>query len=462
MTTLERAIELRKEGRIQESLPLLEQALREDPLNPQVWKHAGFTAIAMRQFKFAKSMLESYARSAPEDAFGHFNLGYARWALGDYEAAQVATVRALAIHPNFVKANIAAGYLAYMIGQPDQGRAYHDHALSLGSTNADDLTLLGILRVLRGDYAGGWPMFDAARWRGTEWKTPKWRREAKGLLWNGEDISDRTLYLHGEGGFGDTLMFCRYGAMLADRAREVVLVADPPLDRLMRQVRGIIRVEKESDLEDPNVAHVSSWSLPAILGTTLETIPNECPYFHPPEDGPQLEPTDRLRVGLAWAGNPELPHDPDRSCPQVELLAPLCEVPGIDWYSMQIGVRTEDARRLTIRPSPAVKDFAETAYLLRQLDLVVTVDTSLAHLAGGLGVPTWVMVPTYREFRWEIDGDRAPWYPTMRLFRRPHTAHWPVVIRQIATGLGDLVRRRAERPDRRITLADTFDADIGA
>jgi tetratricopeptide (TPR) repeat protein len=447
MSVLDDAIALRKAGKVQESLPLLEQALREDPFNPLAWKHAGFTAIELKQFKFAASMLESYARSSPKDPFGHFNLGYARWRLGDYVGCRVATERAAALAPEFVKAQIALGYLGYMLGDPEAGRTHHDRALELNATPDDGLLESGIVRVLRGEFEEGWRIFEDSRWKSCDWKRPAWHVEAdrRGVLWKGEDIRDRTLYVYGEGGFGDTLMFCRFAAPLRGRTARTVIVTDRPLHRIVGTAKGVDAciTEQEADFSDPLAYHVSAWSLPALLGTSHETLSVELPYLTPPDEGPILEATPNLRVGLAWAGNPELPHDPDRTCPDIALLAPLFEVPGVDWFSFQFGVRVEDTARTPARPAPEVKDFADTAFALKQLDLVISVDTSLVHVAGAVGVPAWVMVPTYREFRWMLDGDTTPWYPSFRIFRRHHTGEWAGMVQRVAAALHEEVQRRA-------------------
>jgi hypothetical protein len=207
----------------------------------------------------------------------------------------------------------------------------------------------------------------------------------------------------------------------------------------MAQLPGVAGFVRDEGSFPAGALHTSLWSLPALTRLRLDTIPGAEGYFTPPDHGPELGVRKGVRVGVVWAGNPNTTFDRDRSCPAVGFLSPLFEVPGIEWISLQVGPRAADASSLPIRPMPEVSDFADTAYVLSQLDLVITVDTALAHLAGALGVPTWIMVPSIPEYRWLLDREDSPWYRSVRLFRRRSGTDWPPMIARVKAHLEEFM-----------------------
>lgn len=224
----------------------------------------------------------------------------------------------------------------------------------------------------------------------------------------------------------------------------VVASIEPALVPLLQHVEGIDAILRDASELQPGMRVAGLWTLPRKLGTTRETIPAHIPYLPVPEDGPRLPPSGRLRVGIVWFGGKDCAHDFDRSCHDVTRLAPLFEVPGVDWHLLQpgvqsIGVTLASGAPVTAQPLPPVRHFGDTAYILRQLDLVITVDTAVANLSAALGIPTWIMIPTIPEFRWPIGAERSPWFPAARLFRRAHTRDWDTVAHAIAAQLQERV-----------------------
>lgn len=261
------------------------------------------------------------------------------------------------------------------------------------------------------------------------------RRDFLQPRWHGEPASGKTILIHAEQGFGDTLQFCRYVQLVAARGLRVIFECHPPLVTLMESLAGgkVSVVAMGEPLPSFFDLQVPLMSLPLIFDTTLETIPETVPYLTPsrerlPHWQCQIPEKDSLKIGLCWAGK-SYP-DPGRSCP-VELLAPLAETRGVSWYSLQTGWK--DALPFPmIDLTCHIRDFGDTAALISQLDLVITVDTAVAHLAGALGKPACLMLPYAPDWRWMLEREDSPWYPTMRLFRQQKAGDWESVIQRIA------------------------------
>lgn len=267
--------------------------------------------------------------------------------------------------------------------------------------------------------------------------------------WDGGNVAGKRILLTREQGFGDTVHAVRYAALLAERGAEVIVQCQPPLTRLVATAPGVSAVVAEGSAAPPFDLHASLLDLPGLFGTTLETIPAQVPYLHPPD---VTEPEDAgkagrpLRIGLAWAGKPSHNNDANRSA-ALETFLPLFEVPGARFYSLQIGERSADIAALGIGAmltdvSGRIGDFLDTARLMTQLDLVISVDTAVVHLAGALARPIWVLLPHAPDWRWMLGRDDSPWYPTMRLYRQPAPRDWAPVIAAIKGDLAKLVDER--------------------
>ncbi len=322
----------------------------------------------------------------------------------------------------------------------------HDRAVRSAPGNAALRWNRGLTHLLAGDWAQGWEDYEA------RWDAEGFPTEPRGLpqpLWRGEDIAGRTILLHEEQGRGDAIQFVRYAPLLARRGACVLLEVGDDLVPLFRGLPGVERVFARGEpLPDFDV-QCPLLSLPRAFDTRLDSVPADVPYL---VAEPQRAAAWRgrlagpgLKVGLVWAGNPHFSGDRDRS-PGLAALAPLLEVPGCRFYGLQVGPGRADLDGRALPPSftdlgPAIGDFTDTAAIMANLDLVVSSCTAPAHLAGALGVPVWVLLSHVADWRWLLDRDDNPWYPTARLFRQPRPGDWAAVSRDVAAALAEWTGR---------------------
>jgi hypothetical protein len=318
---------------------------------------------------------------------------------------------------------------------------------------------LSLTRLRLGDWRQGWQGYEA-RWRFRE--VHRGPRVFSQPRWHGEALDGRRILLHAEQGLGDTIQFCRYASMVAARGGHVILQVQEPVERLMQSL-AVVRSGQaqtsllgakppEFDLECPLM------SLPAVFGTTVETVPWPGAYlFADPElaaekrvQFPHLRlqdsPCAQRRVGLAWAGNPHYKADRQRSVKLATLL-PLLRTPGVAWIALQKGPAAEQLAALpgdvsVSDGSSYDRDLAETAALMATLDLVITTDTCIAHLAGAMGKPVWILLPHLSDWRWMQQTETTPWYPTARLFRQHEPGDWAEVLDRV---IGELNASRAAK-----------------
>lgn len=267
------------------------------------------------------------------------------------------------------------------------------------------------------------------------------------LFWDGRPLDGRTLLVHAEQGFGDSIQFARYVPLAAARGARVVLAVPKELRRLMAGLGGCAHVLSEGERTPPYAAHVPLMSLPHLFGTTLDTIPATVPYLKAPGPGPNGAESSGsgapLRIGLVWAGRAEDPDDLHRSCALKEL-APLLNLSGVEIHSLQKGPAESDLEHVAggervIRHGTALNDFADTAAMVAKLDLIIGVDTAVVHLAGALEKPAWVLLSADPDWRWMRGRSDSPWYPTLRLFRQPSLGFWEPVVAQVCDELARLV-----------------------
>jgi len=295
------------------------------------------------------------------------------------------------------------------------------------------------ITLLFGDLPLGWQQYEA-RFRIPGLIKPQ--RDFPQPRWEGGPFPGRTLLLHWEQGQGDSLMFIRFAALAKALGGRVLVEVQPSVAGVAATCPGVDQVIPYGEPLPPFDLQASLMSLPAILGTTLEGIPAAIPYLDVPAQVPNREPIARIlaathglpRLGLVWAGNASNPYDPLRSIPAAAL-APLAALPGVAWHSFQPGLATPPPFERIIPLGPLLSTFSDTAYALSAMDLVVTVDTAVAHLAGALGIPTLVLVECLPDWRWLMGRPDSPWYPTLELWRQPTHGDWTSVIRRMAAEL---------------------------
>lgn len=483
------AIVLQAIGRFADALVHYDFALDLRPDDAEALSNRGLVLQTLRRHDTA---LQSYDRALalrPDLAAVHYNRGNLLRHMQRPADALAGYDQALALQPDFMEAMNNRGVALQLLNRHADALEAHDQALMLRPDDADALNnraaaLLVLNRhaealachdralalqpdfweahidrayglLAMGDYAHGWAEHE---WR---WKMPALaavRRDLPQPSWLGEsDCSGKTILLWAEQGFGDTIQFCRFVPLVAARAK-VVLEVPRPLLRLLSSLPGSSQIIAQGQERPPFDLHCPLMSLPLALGTVLETIPNEVPYLAAnPADVPawrqRMSGLTGLRVGIVWAGNPWTfdagmrAVDQRRSCTLAQF-APLAAIPGIDLISLQKGAPAAQARTpphgMVVRDwTEHMHDFADTAALIEALDLVIGVDTSVVHVAGALGKPVWVLSRFDACWRWLIDREDSPWYPTARIFRQPQPGDWTSVMSRVAGELrGRVVSQR--------------------
>ena len=416
----------------------------------------------------ANSALAQVVSVAGVDFVARNALGSVLYELGDLDAARGVFQDVLAENPRYGDALNNLGNILAREGKPRPALEFYERALAENPGSADFLANLGGVRQALGDVAGALDCFARAlaidpthadaRWnRGlarllsgdlaggfadyeARWALPEFAaRQLASPRWRGEDVHNKTILIHSEQGYGDTIQMARFAKTLAARGARVLVETDATLAALLRTVDGITQVIVHGETLPRFDLHIPMLSLPAACGVAvLRDIPT-APYIAA-SDGPPVALSPRrageMRVGLVWAGRPTHKNDRNRSL-EVARLAPLALIPNVKLFSLQIGAAPNDLAHLPgiVDLAPLLTDFAATARILDQLDLVIAVDTAVAHLAGAMGKDAWVMLPFAPDWRWLQAGATAPWYPSLRLYRQPKIGDWASVIEKITADL---------------------------
>jgi tetratricopeptide (TPR) repeat protein len=439
-----------------EALASYDRALALRPAMAGLHYNRGNALHEMRRFDEALASYDRALAFRPDHAEAHYNRGNALHVSQRFDEALASYDRALVLRTDYAEAIANRGATLYDLQRYDEALASYDRALTLRPHFADAHYNEAMCRLLLGDFDRGWQKHE---WR---WETEQLRKSNRGFpqpLWLGSDaIAGKTVLLHAEQGLGDTIQFCRYAPLVAARGAHVVIEVQKPLRRLMETLAGVARVISRGDPLPAFDLQCPLLSLPLALRTHLETIPATVPYLAAPESKVRAW-ADRLgrhaqpRIGLVWAGNPrkELPGanriDGQRSI-AFDQLAPLVRLTGCSFYSVQKGdeavrqIRASALRDVVVDWTDDLHDFSDTAALIENLDLVISVDTSVAHLAGALGKPFWLLNRHNTCWRWLIDRNDSPWYPTARLFRQQAAGQWDPVIARVAAALADRLQRR--------------------
>jgi tetratricopeptide (TPR) repeat protein len=412
-------------------------ALRSD--HHQAINNLGVALGELQRFDEAAGHFERAIALKPDYAEAHANLGHALRATGQPEAAEAACLRAIGLAPGFAAAHLNLGLARQDMGRFDEALADFRRASELDPRDAKGTACEGMLHLLRGQFAAGWGKYEA-RWHlgdlpPRNFTQPQWR---------GEPLEGRTILLHAEQGFGDTIQFLRYAPLLAARGGKVIVEVQRPLLPLAARIRGVTVLARGEALPAFDL-HCPLLSLPLAFGTSLDSIPDPSPYLSPPPDrlahwrehiGARSEIQAGLKVGIAWAGNPVHRNDRNRSIP-LEQLAPLLALAGRRWFALQTGPRAAEAAAIggLVDLAPALTDFGETAAAIAALDLVISADTAVAHLAGALGKPVWLMLPFAPDWRWLLGRADSPWYKSMRLFRQTRPGDWEGVVAAVREAL---------------------------
>jgi Flp pilus assembly protein TadD len=415
-------------GRTEEAIGEYRAAIALDANHARALSNLGNALRVVGQAPEAIACYRKALSIDPNYAEAHSNLGALLNELGNVEEAILCHRRAITLRPGYAEGHSNLGSALGNIGKHQEAIEAQRQAISLQPQFAAAHVNLGLELLMRGDFSEGWAEY--------EWRTrvPGFsgiRKNCPQPLWNGSDLGERVLLLYGEQGLGDAIQFVRYLPLIRGR---VLLEVQRPLVRLMSSL-GVSTADRHDGGFD---VHLPLMSLPMVL-RKFDPLPMTEPYIRA-DDGLRQQIGERkgLKVGLAWAGSATHKNDRNRSI-SLAKLGPLMR-DDVEFYSLQVGSGAEQAEhppaeiRLT-NLTRNLRDFADTAALIDQLDLVITVDTAVAHLAGAMGKPIWVLLPEPADWRWMLEREDSPWYPTMRLLRQQRAGDWDEVITRVAREL---------------------------
>jgi len=398
-------------GQLDEAMNACQRALLLDPNHAPAHTNLGIVLGAQGRFADALAAYKSAVAADPSYAKGHANLAVALRVMGALDEAFAVSQRAVTLDPD-----------------DPQIRFNHAHVLLMNGYLASGFEEFHWGKKCK-DWSDGYPAFAEPEWQG-------------------ESFAGRTLLLYAEAGFGDTLQFARYLPLVMEKGQSIVLQVQPALVPLLRANLGVTVIARGEPLP-PFDLHLALIGLPRVFGTTLDTIPAAIPYLHPDPAKlsrwrQTLDDEKSLKVGVVWAGNPRHKGDRLRSLAAAQLL-PRLVMPGVKLYSLQKDIRAADAPDVAalggdiVDLAPALRDFSDTAAAVAALDLVISVDTSVAHLAGALGRPVWLLLPYALDWRWLRDREDTPWYPGMHLFRQRAPLAWDDAITRVSAELARVV-----------------------
>ncbi|WP_267225396.1 tetratricopeptide repeat protein [Dyella silvae] len=433
------------------------QALAIRPDHAEVHHNLGILLRDADRLFEAEAAYRRALTIRPDYAEAHNHLGHLLQELKRFPEAEASYQQALALRPDYAEAHNNLGYLLRKMNRFAEAEAAYRQALAIRPDYAEARWSLGLLLLYTGRWPEGWPLYEA-RHQGEN-------RSGAHLIqptfaypqWQGESLEGRSILVHWEQGLGDQIQFVRYLSDLKARgARHVTLVCSPRLRSLFEGIDGADAVLTTDEAANAPAHDVWAFmlSLPLHLGTTLDTVPTRIPYLRPTAERlytwESRLPTARPRIGLAWKGGTAYANDRNRSLTSLKELAPLWDVPGTHFVSLQKG-QGEDEGATPPPDQPLthlgsdVESFADDAAIIAQLDLVISVDTAIAHLAGALGKPCWILLPSVdTDWRWLDEGTDSPWYPgTTRLFRQSHLDDWAPTIGEVAEALRRFCQDRA-------------------
>jgi len=406
---------LRHTGRLGEAETILRRAIELRPEYPKSYNNLGLVLKDNHRLKEAETCLRHSINLNPNDPETHNNLALVLKDTGCLADAEISLQRAIELRPGFVEAEFA----------------------------------LGFLYLLQEKYEKGWQKYVA--WRAYD--ESRFKRydafQSKCLNWQGEDLTGRKILLFSDQGFGDAIQFIRYAPLVANVAGQTGIWVQKPLQRLMAAAMNGFELQTDESIAVGQYDFSCPMSsLPYIFNTSKETIPQAIPYIRPADENlsawserlDNLDGGQRYRVGVVWAGNPNHENERNRSI-DFDVFNTLFDNKQVSWVSLQVGKRAED---LCGMPFPVIDisrdlvDFAETAAVIEKLDLVITVDSAVAHLAGAMGKLTWLLLPFNPDWRWQLKREDSPWYLNMRLFRQRGGGRWPEVLLRVKNALEDV------------------------
>lgn len=435
---IENGLAHQRRGALQEARRCYLRVLHQRPEDVRALHLLGLCAQQARSYETAVAYMRRAVALGPDDAQLHNNLAAALRETGASEEGLAHCRQALTLNPDFVWPLINMGVIYRDCGRIAEALVAFDRAMALVPDHSDAQWERSLARLLGGDLTGGFADYESRLRRGRE------RPAVPEPRWQGEDLAGRRILLHAEQGLGDTIQFARFAPHLAARGAEVHLRVPEPLLRLLSDMEGVAGVVSKAGSNLPEVDfHALLMSLPHLLGINgFYAVPAPTAYLASREP-PATQRAPELKVGIAWAGNPSHRNDRNRSMSLRDLM-PLLATSGCRFVSLQTGKPREQISRfgaegLLFDAGGALDDFADTAALVANLDLVISVDSAPAHLAAAMGKSVWLLLPHAPDWRWMLDRTDSPWYPTMRLYRQSAAGDWLTPVAACAVDLSQRV-----------------------
>jgi tetratricopeptide (TPR) repeat protein len=443
-----------KQGAWGEAVESCRRALALAPRRHELHTLLGYALVNAGDYGEAVEVYRRALALKPDSAYTFYGLGYFFERQGDLAAAAESYRLVLRLDPRLVDAHLHLGITHLLQGEVGKAAECFERVREIAPENPEALTFLGYLHLLGGNFSRGWSEHEY------RWRTPHFLRDRRPLappLWQGEPLEGARILLHAEQGLGDTLQFVRYVPLVRARGGNVVLEVQTRVHRLLKRTSGAGAVIRRGEALPEVDWQCPLLSLPRAFATELNSIPAEIPYVHPDPAlvaawGQRLA-GNSLRIGLNWGGSPTFPYERWRSIP-LEQLAPLTHLEGATFYSLQMGPAAAQVKQLGSRVNlvdlqDEQEDFADTAAIVANLGLVISIDTSVAHLAGAMGKPVWVLLHKSPDWRWMLEREDSPWYPTARLFRQTTLGNWQDVVARVEGELRELMARTVVGPPSR-------------
>jgi tetratricopeptide (TPR) repeat protein len=432
----------RDHGQLEDAIAAYQTALRLRPQFPGAYNNLGIALRNQGRIDEAIAACRTALQLDPNSPEAYNNLGTALEAKLDMEGALAAYQAALRLRPSLAGTHNNLGNVFVALGRLDEAIAAFTEALKLAPTDEQARFNCSLALLLRGDFETGWSYYES-RWTAQHLS----KKDFFQPMWDGSALNGKRILIHAEQGFGDSIQFIRYARLAAEKGGTVIVECPANLRELFTGVPGVAEVVTVGDQLPPFDVHLPMLSLPLAFRTTRGNIPQEVPYLFADSvrRGAWAQRLGanraRPRIGVAWAGNPENRRSRMRNIRLQDFL-PSLRNDRFDFYSLQLGDGAEQIRQLpgdvqVVDFTEHIKNFADTAAFLAELDLVISADTAVVHLAGAMARPVWTLLPFAPDWRWGLAREDTPWYPTMRLFRQPAIGDWGSVIQRV---VGELSR----------------------
>ena len=432
---------LQELGRFDEAVASYDQSIAIRPDFAEAFANRGNALQELKRYDAAVKSFDDAIAIKPDIAQTHYNRANALKKLRRFDSALASYDRSISIKPDYQEACNNRGLLFQELNELDAAIASFDKAIAIKDDYHDARRHKSLALLLGGNFAQGWALYES------RWQTGKLaavKRNFNRPLWLGdESIAGKTILLHGEQGFGDSIQFCRYAQSVAELGARVVLEAELPLVGLFERLAGVSKLVIKGNTLPGFDCHCPLMSLPLAFRTDINSIPCPRPYLK--SDPCKMAQWKRRigtgtkpLIGLVWSGNAAHTNDTSRSIPLSTMIRYL--PPDVACVSLQKEVRNDDRKTLDSHPNildfgDELKDFSDTAALCELMDVVISVDTSVAHLGGALGRPTWVLLPFSPDWRWLLDRDDSPWYASVRLFRQQQPDDWKPALEKLGHAL---------------------------